>query len=94
MKPAYFDAVTLVTIKRLNDQGISCSEENLVSHGKMGNNTIRKAIRRLAEQGRIEIIKGYAFKYILKDQPTENEYVLAAIHLAEKMETPANGTAH
>lgn len=91
MNQSYFEAITLVTIKRLNDDGISCSEENLVSHARIGNKTIRKAIDRLSEKGRIEVIKGYPFKYIIKDQPTDNEYVLAAIHLADKMEVVPNG---
>lgn len=91
MNQTYFEAVTLVTIKRLIEQGISCSEQNLVSHGKMGNKTIRKAIERLNEKGRIEVIKSYPFQYIIKDQPTDNEYVLAAIHLADKMEVVPNG---
>ena len=92
----YFEAVTLVTIKRLNEKGISCSEENLVSHSKMSNNTIRRAILRLERKGRLEIVKSRTpspkpFQYIIKDQPTDNEYVLAAIHLADKMEVVPNG---
>lgn len=99
MNQNYFEAVTLVVIKRLNEQGISCSEENLVSHSKMSNNTIRRAILRLEGKGRLEVIRPQSpspkpFQYIIKSQPTENEYVLAAIHLAEKMETPANGATH
>lgn len=96
MNPTYFEAVVLVSIKRLNDQDIPCSIDNLVSHAKMGDKTISRAILRLEAKGRLEVIRPQSpspkpFQYKVLDQPTDNEYVLAAIHLADKMEVVPNG---
>lgn len=96
MNPNYFEAVVLVTIRNLNNQGVPCSIDNLVSHARMGDKTISRAILRLESKGRLEVIRPQTpspkpFQYKILDQPTDNEYVLAAIHLAEKMEVQPNG---
>lgn len=95
MKPTYYEGVVLVTINRLNEKGIPCNQENLVSHACMGNKTIARAIERLVEKGRLEIVKPdkstKPFEYIVKDPPTEQEYHLTAYHLVDKVEQP-NGS--
>lgn len=92
MQPTYYEGIVLVTIKRLNEKGLSCSLDNLVSHACMGNKTIAKAIERLAAKGRLEIVKpahsNKPWEYVVKDPPTEQEYHLTAYHLVDKVEPP------
>lgn len=95
MKPEYFDAVVLVTIARLNQQGLPCGIANLVGHARMGNKTIMKAIVRLEQKGRLAVTKFpqtyKPYQYTVKIPPTEAECALAAIHLGEKLEVSPNG---
>lgn len=91
--PNYYEAVVLVTIQRLNQEGKPCNSDNLVGHTGMAYRTIAKTIDRLREQGRLEVTRTSRrtpISYVVKDPPTDNEYVLAAVHLADKM-VPANG---
>lgn len=85
MKPEYCEAVVLVTIKRLNEKGIPCGIYNLVENAQFSNKTISKAIGRLEQKGRVKVIKGKPFRYEVKDHPTEGEYILTAVHLADRM---------
>lgn len=96
MKPRnlnYYDAVVLVTIKTLNQEGKPCNSDNLVSHTGMAYRTIAKAIDRLQEQGRLQVVKTSRRtpnSYTVINPPTDNECMLAAVHLADKM-VPING---
>lgn len=89
--PNYYEAVVLVTIQRLNQEGKFCNSENLVSHTGMAYRTVAKTIVRLQEKGRLEVIRTSRrtpTNYIVKDPPTDKEYTLAAVHLTDRMETP------
>lgn len=91
--PNYYESVVLVTIQTLNQEGKPCNSDNLVGHTSMAYRTIAKTIDRLREQGRLEVIRTSRrtpTSYIVKDPPTDNECMLAAVHLADKM-VPVNG---
>lgn len=86
--PNYYESVVLVTIQTLNQEGKPCNSDNLVGHTGMAYRTIAKTIDRLKEQGRLEVIRTSRRtpnSYIVKDQPSDKECMLAAVHLADRM---------
>lgn len=96
MKPRnqnYYNAVVLVTIQQLNREGKPCNSDNLVGHTGMAYRTIAKTINRLSEGGRLQVVRTSRRTpntYTIITPPTDEECMLAAVHLADKM-VPVNG---